>query len=159
MARAVAKERFPSQSIFALMRTPISFSFMYAQMVPKTPIGTFARNTQRTTSESSPPTRMPKKEPKIAATMLIPEGKAELSWGEGVGDDRRRVRYQQRPADGLEDPQDDELQGRSGARAPDHREQDRPNGEPGEAEVVHPHPPNMSPMRPTVTTTAADTSM
>jgi len=42
---------------------------------------------------------------------------------------------------------------------PNERQKDRPDGEPGKAEVVHLHRPNMSPMRPTVTTTAADTSI
>jgi hypothetical protein len=158
MARPAAKERLPSQSILALMRTPISFSLRYAHTVPKTPIGTFARKTQRQpTSESSPPARMPRKEPKIPAIMFIPRARPSSSAGKAsvmmaaefamsnappMAWNIRRMTSSKAPLEPL-------LQTTESRTAP------RVNqAKPRLYIFVRPY---MSPMRPTVTTTAADT--
>ncbi len=160
IARPAAKERFPSQSIFALMRTPISFSLRYAQTVPKTPTGTFARNTQRQpTCESSPPTRMPKKEPRIAATMFIP--RASPSCSEGKASVMIAAEFAMRSAP----PMAWNIRRMTSSRAPLEpvlQTSDRriaPTVNQAKPRLYIFTRPNMSPMRPTVTTTAADTSI
>jgi hypothetical protein len=63
---------------------------------------------------------------------------APLGFGKGVGQDGARVGKEERPAGSLTDAHDDDPQGASGPREPGDREQDREEGEHGEAEVVHP---------------------
>ena len=71
--RPAPKVRLPHQSIVEGVRTPVSRSRRYAQMVPKTPKGTLIQNTARHwMSARRPPTTRPMKEPKMAAIMLIP---------------------------------------------------------------------------------------
>ena len=59
---------------------------------------------------------------------------------EGVGEDRRRVREQHRPADCLQDPHGDQPQRARRAVQPGHPQQDREHREHRESQVVDPHP-------------------
>ena len=71
--RPTANSVLPSQSILAGRRTPLSFSFRYAQTVPNRPNGTETRNTSRQLmGASTPPSSRPRNDPPTAATPLMP---------------------------------------------------------------------------------------
>ena len=71
--RPTANVMFPSQSILLSMRTPLSFSLRYAQIVPSIPKGTDTRKTRRhSMGASSPPRISPRKDPVTRAIPLIP---------------------------------------------------------------------------------------
>ena len=71
--RPIAKVTLPSQSIGTRRRTPRSWSFRYAQTVPKRPKGTETRKTSRQLIGASRPPRIrPMKTPAIPAMLLMP---------------------------------------------------------------------------------------
>jgi hypothetical protein len=77
-----ANVAFPHQSIRAGVRTLRSSSFRYAHTVPKIPKGTDTRNTMcHWTGANSPPRTSPMKAPAMAATLLIPRPRPRWSAG------------------------------------------------------------------------------
>ena len=73
MARPAAKVTLPSQSMEPGVRVPTSRSRAKPQMVPITPIGTLIKKTRRQLIPASrPPITRPRKEPAMAAIMLMP---------------------------------------------------------------------------------------
>jgi hypothetical protein len=69
-----------------------------------------------------------------------PERGAALVGRERVGEDRGRVGEQERAADALHHPPDDQPQRAGHPVHPRHGQEDRSDGEHREPEVVHPHP-------------------
>ena len=68
-----ANKTLPHQSIRACLRTPMSLSMKYAQMVPNSPIGAETRKTRcQLTGPSTPPSSSPRNEPAMAAIELMP---------------------------------------------------------------------------------------
>jgi len=68
------------------------------------------------------------------------EREAPLLLGEGVGEERRRVRHEHRSAERLQHPQSDQLERSCRPRTPDERQRDR--GDREDDEVFGPHAPN-----------------
>ena len=150
----------PTQSMWALIRIPISFSCRYAHTVPKTPNGTLARNTHRQpASESTPPTRIPRKPPTIAAIMFVPNAKPSSSEGNAS------VMMAAELANSSAPPTPCTIRKMTSSSAPVEPVLQTTESR-TDATVNQANPrlyiftrPKMSPMRPTVTTTAAVTSM
>jgi hypothetical protein len=67
------------------------------------------------------------------------EGEPTLVVREGIGEDRARVREDERATDSLPDPHQDQPERTGAAVQPRDREQDREEGEDREAEIEHPH--------------------
>src|ERR1700693_3194555 len=71
--KPTANRTLPHQSTRERRTTPVSRNFRYAQMVPNSPTGTDTRNTRcQSVVLSNPPTMSPIKDPDTAATALIP---------------------------------------------------------------------------------------
>ena len=63
----------PAQSIVLLTRTPLSLSFMYAQMVPNRPKGTDTKKTKcHSMGARTPPRIRPRNDPVTSAIPLMP---------------------------------------------------------------------------------------
>src|SRR6266849_7980280 len=72
IASPAANARLPNQSMRARWRKPISRSFQKPQTVPTTPIGTLTRKIHRQLiAARTPPTMMPRNDPAMAAIMLM----------------------------------------------------------------------------------------
>ena len=149
----------PSQSILALVRTPISRRLRYDQMVPPIPIGTDTRKTSRqSTAASTPPRISPMKDPEVPATWLIPMAVPRWSGGNAS------VRIAGELAISMEPPTACTTRHKISHSAP----LGPVNGSNGSATAARPKMakprlymrtrPYMSPSRPRVTTRTAETS-
>ena len=78
-----------------------------------------------------------------ADDVVDPERQAALVRGEGVGEDRHRVRDEEGGTDPLHDPEGDEPVGPGAPVHPVDRQQQRRQRVDDEAEVVHPHAPEL----------------
>ncbi len=95
--RPAPKVMFPSQSMGARLWMPVSSSFMYAQTVPKRPIGTEMRKTSRQlTGASRPPSTSPTNMPATATTLLSPS--AIPRWCDGNASVRIAAEFPSRNA-------------------------------------------------------------
>ena len=154
-----ANKILPHQSIRACLRTPMSRSMKYAHTVPNSPIGAETRNTRcQLIGPSTPPSSSPRNEPAMAAIELMPS--AVPRWLAGKASVRIAV----------------ELANRNAPPMPCTIRQPISHSAPAvpccqvtvrkiEATVKTANPrlyirtrPNMSPSRPKLTTSTADTT-
>ena len=106
--------------------------------MPNSPNGTETRNTRRhSMGASTPPSSRPRNDAADRGDAVDAHRLAALAGREGVGQDRAGVGEQERAADALQDPHDDDPQNARHPGQERHRQQDREQGEHGEAEVVH----------------------
>src|ERR1700684_980137 len=136
--RPTANSVLPSQSILAGRPEPLSVSWEEAQggaeeangHEPEDPQPPLDRSEYA--AEDQADERAADRRDAVDA-----HGLAALVLRAGVGQDRAGVREEQRTADALEHPHDDDPQDARHSGQEGHREQDRECGEDGEAQVVH----------------------
>ena len=106
-------------------RPVISWRTSHAHRQPRSANGTLNQNTQcQEIATSAPPSTGPITRPTAATIVFVPIASAELLTRERVGDDRGGVREQERTADALEDPPQDELRPVPGEPGAERRERE-----------------------------------
>jgi hypothetical protein len=153
------KVRFPTQSIRPGLRVPVSRRLRYDQMVPTTPIGTLTQNTARqSTVDSSPPASSPRNWPASAVIWLMPRAIPRCRAG------KASVRIAAELAVSMDPPKACTIRKPISHSAPEPPVSGSSESA-SEAQEKIAKPmlyirtrPNMSPSRPRVTTSTAETS-